>query len=55
MTYDQVIAYYKTPQSAAQRLGFTTQAIYLWSKKGVPKKSQRLIEAITRGRLKAEK
>ena len=54
MTFDDLIAYYGTPKQAADRLGYTRQAVTGWRRRKIPEKAQRLIQAATRGRLRAD-
>jgi len=57
MTPEQVIKHYDNNlQFAAYNLGFTDAAIRKWKINGViPHRTQRLIESITGGKLKADK
>lgn len=54
MTYDSLIKHFGGALQAAAELGYTHQAIYAWQKRGIPKRSQIIIESNTRGKLKAD-
>lgn len=55
MTPNQVIKHYGSKREAAYWLGFTEQAVQYWiNKNRVPKRTQKLIEQMTGGRLKAQ-
>ena len=55
MTLDEVIAHYGTEREAAYRLGYSEQALQHWKKKGIPTKTQKYIELMTRKKLLADK
>jgi len=55
MTYDDILRVYKTQQKAAEALGISQPTISGWKRNGVPELRQFQIQAITRGRLKAER
>ncbi len=57
MTPEQVIKHYDGSISyAAYNLGFSDQAVRHWvAKKRIPSKTQQLIEALTAGKLKADR
>lgn len=54
MTRDQIVKHFGGVQKAADGLGVSRQTIYLWDG-GIPHRSQQLIEALTGGKLKADK
>ena len=55
MTYDDILRVYKTQQKAAEALGISQPTISGWKRNGIPELRQFQIQAITRGRLKAER
>jgi hypothetical protein len=57
MTPEQIIKHFDgSIPFAAYNLGFTDAAVRKWVKNGaVPEKTQRLVEAVTGGKLKAGK
>lgn len=56
MKFDQVLKHYDgNLQFAAYNLGFTDAALRKWKANGIPPRTQQLIEAITAGKLKADK
>lgn len=54
MTYAQIIKHYESALKAAEKLGYTKRAVLYWQHRGIPKRAQRLIQAATRGRLRAD-
>lgn len=54
MTYAELIEHYGTLEKAAQKIGVTRQAVGNWKRRGIPKINQRLIQHLTRGRLRAD-
>lgn len=54
VTYQQLIAYFKTREIAADECGVSRQLLYHWEKHGIPPGRQALIQIQTRGRLRAD-
>ena len=54
MTYDDLLAVYRTQQEAADAIAVSKQAISLWKKKGIPIKFQISFEVASQGRLRAD-
>lgn len=55
MQYDDVISHFQSVARAAEKLGFTPQAIYKWRNNGeIPERTQLYIQAKTRGKLRAD-
>jgi molybdenum-dependent DNA-binding transcriptional regulator ModE len=52
MTAQQLIKHFKTITAAAKATGYTRQAIWLWTRKGIPARTQEVIKAKTGGKLK---
>jgi hypothetical protein len=55
MKYDQVIKFYGGVSQTARALGYTRPAIYHWRDHGISLRTQKIIEAITGGKLKQSK
>lgn len=55
MTYKNLIKLFGSGPKAAKALGFTRMAVNHWKHKGIPLRTQELIEAKTNKLLKAEK
>ena len=53
MTPNQIIKFYGSRSQAARTLGFTLQTFRNWEKRGIPLRSQQVIQFITSGALKA--
>ena len=51
MNYQQIVKLYSGVTGASRALGFSRQTIYNW-RKGIPAKTQELIEYKSSGRLK---
>lgn len=54
MSYNDVIAYFKTKTNACARLNISRQALHRWKLSGVPPDRQNFIQLYTRGKLKAD-
>ena len=54
MTYQDIIDVYKTPTKAAAALDYSVATLYLWKKKGIPVKSQIVVQERSGGLLMAE-
>jgi DNA-binding transcriptional regulator YdaS (Cro superfamily) len=54
MTYDQLLAVFKTQRAAANAIGVSKQAVSQWKRKGIPRDSQINIEVKTGGKLRAD-
>ena len=54
MTYDDLVEKYGNASKAADKLGFSRQALSDWKKGGIPFESQYRIQIKTRGRLRAD-
>ena len=55
MTYEQLIAKFRTQARAAEAIGVTKGAVSHWKKAGyIPYLRQLQIQKVTRGRLKAD-
>ena len=55
MTLNDVIKHFGSEREAAYRLGYSEQNLTHWkNNKAIPAKAQRLIELITKGKLKAK-
>ncbi len=54
MTYDDVIEHFGTQAKAADALGLTQSSISDWKRVGITNLRQLHIEAVTKGRLKAD-
>lgn len=54
MTYEQVVKHFGDYKKAAAALGFTPQGVHYWKRHGIKPHTQRTIELITRGKLKAD-
>ena len=55
MTFGDVVRYFGTVFSAALELDYKAAEIYQWQNSGIPLRSQRTIEHVTNGQLKADK
>lgn len=58
MTLNQAYKHFnvRTPTELGAAIGYTAMTIYAWKNAGaIPKRAQLVIEAITGGKLKAEK
>jgi len=56
MNFTQLIKHFRTVKAIASDLQYTHQAIYSWKKnKSIPLRTQRTIEAFTKGALKADR
>lgn len=55
MTFAQLKKHFRTVKAIAFDLGYTTQAVYIWKREGIPMRCQRYIEKWTDGELKADK
>lgn len=53
MTHDDLISHYGTATKAADKLGYSKQAVSAWKKSGIPFDAQFRIQLQTRGKLKA--
>jgi len=53
MTFNEVIEHFGSVAAVASKLGISDKAVYLW-KEGVPKGRQWELQAITKGKLKAD-
>lgn len=54
MTYDDLIAHYKTQAKAALALSMSQAAVSDWKRNGIPFERQAQFEKITKGKLKAD-
>lgn len=54
MTYDDVIKHFGTQTKAAEALGLSQSSISDWKRVGITHLRQLHIEAVTRGKLKAD-
>ena len=55
MTLTEIIKHYGSEREAAYHIGYSVQAFHHWRKrKRVPYKAQKLIEALTKNKLKAQ-
>lgn len=52
MNLKQIVELYETRTKAARTLGFTLQTFRNWEKKGIPLRSQQIIQYLTSGVLK---
>lgn len=52
MTFYDVIDYYGSVRAASDRLGVAISTVYSWKRSGICYRSQRQIEADTRGKLR---
>lgn len=58
MTVEQLFKYYRTdsPTAVAFSIGYSSANVYAWKKSGkIPYRAQQLIEAMTGGKLKADR
>jgi DNA-binding transcriptional regulator Cro len=51
---DQIISHYGSPTKAKDALGYTLQTFRNWRKSGIPLRAQQAIQAVTKGKLKAD-
>jgi len=55
MTFKDILKHFGTVDRASMSLHYTRMAIYNWQKRGIPYRTQIVIQAVTGGKLKAEK
>jgi len=51
MNHKTLVEYYGSASEAARQLGFTRACVSLWKQRGIPKRTQTLIEALSGGKL----
>lgn len=54
MTFDQLMAHFKTQVAAAEALGIAQSSVSEWQKNGIPFVRQVQFERATRGKLRAD-
>jgi hypothetical protein len=54
MTFDEVMAHYRTPAATARALGITRAAVCQWQGKRIPLLRQMQLEVLTAGALKRD-
>lgn len=55
MNYKQLVKYFGGVTNASDKIGYTRAAIYQWRLRGIPFRTQKLIEQATEGKLRAQK
>lgn len=55
MTYDELIAFYRTQKAAAEALGLSQPSLDGWKKAGIPPPRQAQYELLTDGALRADR
>lgn len=53
MTHAELVSHYGTATKAADKLGYSKQAVSAWKKSGIPFDVQFRVQLATKGRLKA--
>lgn len=55
MTYDELIAHYKTQKAAGDAIGISQPSVADWKEKGIPLPRQAQYELASEGALKADR
>jgi DNA-binding transcriptional regulator Cro len=54
MTFKDLINYYGSVEKASNAIGYSRMSLYNWRDNGIPERTQRLLEAVTNGKLLAK-